>query len=149
MFQWPRGVGRRFWSLGRWNRGFESSLRQACLCSFFCVVLSCQYSVKAKNVCMRKDCRDQKNIKNKKRKKTNKIEKSGYHSCFVFGTPLFKCWPWDRLSCFSFLFVGFFSPPGKRRDTTLGYTASFSIHYKYSLSSYHSKLYRPSYWQRC
>jgi hypothetical protein len=40
--QWPRGLRCRHWSLGCWDRGFESHLRNGCLSSFLCcVVLSC------------------------------------------------------------------------------------------------------------
>jgi hypothetical protein len=40
-FQWPRGLRRRLWSLGGWERGFESRLWHGCLSSSFCVVLIC------------------------------------------------------------------------------------------------------------
>jgi hypothetical protein len=39
--QWPRGVRRRYWPLGYWNRGFESLLGRGCLSLCFCVLLSC------------------------------------------------------------------------------------------------------------
>jgi hypothetical protein len=31
--QWPQGLKGRPWSLGRWDRGFESRLRHVCLSS--------------------------------------------------------------------------------------------------------------------
>jgi hypothetical protein len=37
--RWPRGLRRRSWPLGYWNRWFESRSRHGCLC--VCVVLSC------------------------------------------------------------------------------------------------------------
>jgi hypothetical protein len=39
--QWPRGLRRRPWSLGRWGRRFESRLRHGCLSSSFYVALLC------------------------------------------------------------------------------------------------------------
>jgi hypothetical protein len=41
LVQWPWGLRRRPWSLGRWDYGFESRSRHGCLSSSFCVVLFC------------------------------------------------------------------------------------------------------------
>jgi hypothetical protein len=38
--RWPRGLRRRYWPLGCWNRGFESCSRHGCLSLRFCIVLS-------------------------------------------------------------------------------------------------------------
>jgi hypothetical protein len=39
--QWPCCGRRMTWSLGHWDRGFESRSRYGCFSSSFCVVLSC------------------------------------------------------------------------------------------------------------
>jgi hypothetical protein len=38
-FRWPRGLRRRSWPLGYWNRGFKSRSKHGCLSLCFCVVL--------------------------------------------------------------------------------------------------------------
>jgi hypothetical protein len=39
--QWPCGLRRGSWSVGCWDRGFESRSRHGCLSASFCVVLFC------------------------------------------------------------------------------------------------------------
>jgi hypothetical protein len=39
--QWPCGLRRWSWSVGCWDRGFESRSWHGCLSASFCVVLSC------------------------------------------------------------------------------------------------------------
>jgi hypothetical protein len=39
--RWPRGLRRRFWPIGCWDRGSESRSRHGFLSLRFCVVLSC------------------------------------------------------------------------------------------------------------
>jgi hypothetical protein len=40
-YRWPRGLKRRSWPLGYWDRGFESRSRHGCLSLCFCVKLPC------------------------------------------------------------------------------------------------------------